>query len=73
MAKDLIYYMNLPYHEQYDQCAEGGFVGSVRELKGCITQGETLDECKTNLLDAKICWLETELENGHDIPEPQDG
>lgn len=31
---------------------EGGFWASVPAIPGCVSQGETLDEVKANILDA---------------------
>jgi len=35
----------------------GGFVGEVPALPGCVSQGETLEELKTNIRDAIELWL----------------
>ena len=70
MKKDLDYYMRLPYQEVIVAAKEGGFVGYIPELKGCITQGESKLEVIEMLEDAKKCWLESALEDGLAIPEP---
>ena len=36
---------------------EGGYWAEVPALPGCLTQGETLDELKTNLHEAIGLWL----------------
>ena len=41
------------------QAKEGGFWAEVTSLPGCITEGETLEEVKTNLVGAAQVWLET--------------
>jgi predicted RNase H-like HicB family nuclease len=42
---------------------EGGFWAEVPALPGCVTQGETMEELRTNLQDAMKLWLEAgELE-----------
>lgn len=38
---------------------EGGYIGFVEELPGANTQGETLEECRENLLDAIQLVLES--------------
>lgn len=68
--KDFDYYMKLPYQEVIEPSSEGGYVGYISELKGCITQGETKAEVLDMLEDAKACWIETALEDGVKIPEP---
>ena len=37
---------------------EGGFWAEVPALPGCVTQGETMDEIRTNLIEAIELWLE---------------
>lgn len=70
MAKDMAYYMSLPYQEVITVAKEGGYVGYIPDLKGCITQAETKAEILDMLEDAKRCWLEAALEDGWEIPEP---
>ncbi len=41
---------------------EGGFWAEVPALPGCLTQGETLDELKTNLREAIELWLSVDDE-----------
>ena len=59
MKKDLAYYMSLPYQEVIEADPDGGFVGHITDLPGCITQA-----------DAKAAWLEAALEEHITIPEP---
>jgi antitoxin HicB len=49
---------------------EGGFVAEHRDLPGCLTQGETLDEAIENLSSAKKLWIASALEHGDEIPLP---
>ncbi len=70
MKKDLAYYMSLPYQEVIITAKEGGYVGYIPDLKGCVTQAETKTELVEMLEDAKKCWLEGALEDGFKIPEP---
>ena len=70
MEKDLNYYMSLPYEERIFPSPEGGFVGTVPDLPGCITQAESKIELLDMIEDAKKCWLKAALEVGDDIDEP---
>ena len=70
MTKDMNYYMGLPYRVVLHPAEEGGYVVEIAELPGCISQGETVDEAYRMIQDAKICWLETAIEDGIEIPEP---
>lgn len=40
---------------------EGGYVAHCPALKGCWSQGETLDEVKGNIREAIDIWLEARL------------
>ena len=62
--------MSLPYQEVIIAAKEGGYVGYIPDLKGCITQAETKTEIVEMLEDAKKCWLEGALEDRLKIPEP---
>jgi len=46
---------------------DGFFVGEVPQLKGCYTQGKTLDELMTNIKDVIEMCLEDEGDG--EIPE----
>ncbi|MCM1099823.1 MAG: type II toxin-antitoxin system HicB family antitoxin [Clostridium sp.] len=64
-------YMKLNYRmEVLEDMEEGGFVVSYPELPGCITCGETVESAVANALDAKKAWLETAIESGIEIHEP---
>ncbi len=39
------------------EAEEGGFWAEVPALPGCVTQGETMDEIKSNLREAVEGWL----------------
>ncbi len=43
----------------YRQVPEGGYVASVKEIPGALTQGETLEEARANLEDAVRLIVET--------------
>ncbi len=42
----------------------------VPDLPGCFSAGDTLDEAFAEAQEAAIGWIETELDEGHDIPQP---
>jgi antitoxin HicB len=50
---------------------DGGFVGEIKELPGCVTQGETEAETLANLNEAMELWLEAALKQRLPIPEPE--
>jgi len=67
-------YLSLPYTvEVYrdDSDGEVGYVARVVELPGCLTQADTFAELEEMIQDAMRAWIETAIENGQMIPEPQ--
>src|SRR5665647_1020591 len=69
--KNLDFYLGLNYKIEITKDeAEGGFVLSCPDLKGCIACANTIETGITMLNDAKKTWIEAALEYGTDIPEP---
>lgn len=66
----LEYYLHLQYPVTLYSEPEGGYVAQIKDLPGCLTQGETLDETIVNLNEARELWIETAYEAGDDIPLP---
>jgi antitoxin HicB len=50
-------------------CEEGGFVAEIPALKGCLAQGETLDEALSELKIVTDLWLETAEKYGQKLPD----
>lgn len=71
VVKDLHYYLSLPYPILFTPSDEGGFVVSVPLLKGCLSQGDDLQDAYSMIQEAKELWLEVALESGVAIPEPE--
>lgn len=46
------------------------YVASVPELPGCMAHGETKEQALKEIEMAKELWIETALEDGQPIPEP---
>ena len=64
-------YLKLPYRlEIVEDTAEGGYVASFPDLKGCITCADAADEALRLAMDAKKEWLKAAIEDGYDIPLP---
>jgi antitoxin HicB len=49
----------------------GGFLATVPELPGCMSDGETRAEALTNVEDAIATWIYCARKMGQAIPEPQ--
>ena len=52
---------------------EGGYHAWCPSLRGCHSQGETLEEAKRNMIEAIGCHLESLLKEGARLPhEPEE-
>jgi len=69
-SKSLDYYLKLKYPITLYPEPEGGYVAEIKELPGCLTQGDTLEEVMANIEDARCLWLETAYDYGDEIPLP---
>jgi antitoxin HicB len=47
-----------------------GYSVEIKDLPGCISQGETLEEALEMIEDAKTAWIKVNLELGNPIPLP---
>ncbi|MFW6449933.1 MAG: type II toxin-antitoxin system HicB family antitoxin [Nanoarchaeota archaeon] len=52
--------MTRKFNVLIEQDEDGTFIGRVPELKGCITQGDSLDELMKNMKEAVELYLEVE-------------
>jgi predicted RNase H-like HicB family nuclease len=48
----------------------GGFVASVPDLPGCMSDGESVEEARRNAIDAIGCWIEAAKAAGRPVPSP---
>lgn len=48
----------------------GGFVATVPDLPGCMSDGATEFEAVQNVQDAIACWIEAAEEDHRPIPVP---
>jgi len=70
MEKDLDYYLKLPYTIELIPDSEQGWFVRVKELRGCMSQGDTVQEAYEMIQDAMQGWLEVAIEDNIPIPEP---
>jgi antitoxin HicB len=49
----------------------GGFLATVPDLPGCMSDGDTREEAARNVDDAIASWLEEARLIGRAIPEPR--
>jgi predicted RNase H-like HicB family nuclease len=48
----------------------GGFVATVPDLPGCMSDGATPEEALANVQDAIVTWIEAANDLGHAVPKP---
>ena len=48
----------------------GGFVATVPDLPGCMSDGETPEEAMHNVMDAIEEWIDASRTLGRDVPAP---
>lgn len=60
--------MTLIYPAIFEPCEQGGYVVTVPDLPGCVTEGDTLAEAIRMGQDAASGWVLTELEEGNHAP-----
>lgn len=69
-VKDLDYYLGLPYTFELIREDDVTWFARVKELRGCMTEGDGAEDAVEMLQDAMRGWLEVALEEGLEIPEP---
>lgn len=48
----------------------GGFLATVPDLPGCMSDGATPEEAVSNVQDAILAWIEAARDLGHNVPKP---
>ncbi|HEV7984207.1 MAG TPA: type II toxin-antitoxin system HicB family antitoxin [Xanthobacteraceae bacterium] len=65
--------MKLEYSIRIERLEDGdggGYLATVPDLPGCISDGETPEEALKNVQEAIASWLEAAREWKMDIPQP---
>jgi antitoxin HicB len=65
--------MKLEYGVRIDRLAEadgGGYLATVPELPGCMSDGATPEEALKNVQEAIFSWIESAREWNQEIPAP---
>ncbi len=68
--KPLEYYLSLKYPVSIEEAPEGGYFIQIKDLPGCYSQGETVEEALENIEEARRLWMESMYEDGNEIPLP---
>jgi len=48
----------------------GGFLATVPDLPGCVSDGATPEEAISNVMDAIEEWIDASRQMGRDVPKP---
>jgi antitoxin HicB len=67
--RSIDYYMGLPYTREIVKSDDGYFI-KIKELKGCISVGETVEDAWAMINDALESWFEVAIDDGIEIPLP---
>lgn len=74
VGKNIEYYIALPYRIELEKDSDTGrYMARIPLLKGCMTCGDDMFQALVNLEDAKQARIETALDRGLAVPEPEDG
>lgn len=68
--KPLDYYLGLNYPITLYPEEAGGFTVEVKDLPGCLSQGETVEEACEMIAEARELWIEVAYDYGDPIPLP---
>jgi antitoxin HicB len=72
IQEELADYLHLNYPIVLHADPDGGYVAEIKDLPGCLSQGESIEETLKNINEARELWLETVFELGKSIPLPSD-
>lgn len=71
MEKDLNYYINLPWSYRFEWSDDDNcYIASVAELKGCMSDGQDIEEASHMIKDAVKSYIESCIKNNDLITEP---
>ncbi len=70
MKRSVEDYIDLPYKKEIIKYPDGGYFIEVKELPGCMSEGDTVEEAFEMIEDAMRAWIETALEYNKTIPIP---
>ena len=59
----------LTYDVVFEEQKVGGYTVTVPSLPGCISEGDTFEEAKTNIAEAITAYLESLAKDGEEIPQ----
>lgn len=60
----------LKYDALFEEQPDGGYTVTVPTLPGCISEGDTIEEARSNIKEAIQAYLESLILDGKKIPKP---
>lgn len=69
--KEIKHRLDMPYTFEFTRNSAGSFFVKVREFKGCVSEGDTIEEAYAMIRDAMVEWMKTMLDDRQAIPEPR--
>ena len=54
---------------EFEVAEEGGYIASVPELPGCVSQGDTFEQALEMIQDAAEGWLRVAAKHGDPFPQ----
>ena len=64
--RDQSYPVQLSHHSEED---DEYWLAELLDLPGCMADGSSPDDALENLEGAKRLWIETQIEDGREVPE----
>ncbi len=61
----------MKYHVLLFTDEDGWYVAQCPVMPGCVSQGRTRAEALANIKEAMELWLETWMEDGHEVPQDE--
>lgn len=63
--------LDMPYTLEFTRNSDGSFFVKVKEFRGCMSEGDTIEEAYAMIRDAMAGWMKAMLEDRKPIPEPR--
>lgn len=60
--------LDMPYTLEFTRNSDGSFFVKVKEFRGCMSEGDTLEEAYAMIRDAMAGWMKAMLEERKPIP-----
>lgn len=71
LKNNIDYYLSLPYQADVKLNSDGTVFIQIKELPGCMTEGDNIEDAMCMIRDAVKSWLEVAIENNIEIPLPE--